>query len=38
MSSATGAELAALYIISREEVYTRIILEEIGHTQPPIPL
>jgi hypothetical protein len=32
MSSATEAELAALYIMAREAVYIRIILEEMGHT------
>jgi hypothetical protein len=35
MSSATEAKLAALYIIAREAVYIRIILEEKGHKQPP---
>ncbi len=38
MSSATEAELAALYIMAREAVYVRIILEELGHKQPPTPL
>jgi len=38
MSSATEAELARLYIMAREAVYIRIILEELGHTQPPTPL
>ena len=38
MSSATEAELAALYIIAREAVYIRIILEEMGHKQPPTPI
>ena len=38
MSSATEAELAALYIVAREAVYIRIILEELGHKQPPTPL
>ena len=38
MSSATEAELAALYIMSREAVYIHIILEEMGHAQPPTPL
>ncbi|KAL9178273.1 hypothetical protein ACHAXT_001701 [Thalassiosira profunda] len=38
MSSATEAELAALYIMAREAVYMRIILEELGHEQPPTPL
>ena len=38
MSSATEAELAALYIVAREAVYIRIILEELGHPQPPTPL
>lgn len=38
MSSATEAELAALYIMAREAVYMRIILQELGHDQPPTPL
>jgi hypothetical protein len=38
MSSATEAELAALYIMAREAVYIRIVLEEMGHKQPPTPL
>ena len=38
MTSAAKAELAALYIIAREAVYIRIILEEMGHKQPPTPL
>ncbi len=38
MSSATEAELAGLYIMARTAVYIRIILEELGHTQPPTPL
>ena len=38
MSSATEAELAALYIMFREVDYIRIIFEEIGHKQPPTPL
>ncbi len=38
MSSATEAELAGLYITAREELYIRIILEELGHVQPPTPL
>ena len=38
MSSATEAKLAALYIMAREAVYMRIILEEMGHKQPPTPL
>jgi hypothetical protein len=38
MSSATKAELAGLYIMARETVYIRIILEELGHRQPPTPL
>ena len=38
MSSATEAELAALYIMAREAVYLRIILEEMGHKQPPTPI
>ena len=38
MTSATEAELAALYITAREAVYLRIILEEMGHKQPPTQL
>eukprot|EP00804_Cyclotella_cryptica_P021956 CCRYP_000903-RA/>CCRYP_000903-RA protein AED:0.16 eAED:0.16 QI:0/0/0/1/1/1/4/0/960 len=38
MASATEAELAALYIMAREAVFIRIILEELGHTQPATPL
>jgi hypothetical protein len=35
MSSATEAELVALYIMARDAVYIRIMLEEMGHKQPP---
>jgi hypothetical protein len=38
MTSATEAELAAVYIMAPEAVYIRIILEEMGHQQLPIPL
>ena len=38
MSSATEAELAGLYIMAREAVYIRIILEEMGHKQPATPI
>jgi hypothetical protein len=38
MSSATEAELVGLYIMAHEAVYIRIILEELGHKQPPTPL
>ncbi len=38
MSSATEAELAALYIMAREAVYIIIILKEMGHKQPPTPM
>ncbi len=38
MSSATKTELVGLYIMVRESVYIRIILEELGHKQPPTPL
>ncbi len=38
MSSATEAELAGLYIMTREAVYIRIILEEMGQKQPATPL
>ncbi len=37
MSSATEEELTGLYIMAREEVYIRIILEEMGHKQPHTP-
>jgi hypothetical protein len=38
MSSATEAKLAGLYIMARKAIYLRIILEELGHVQPPTPL
>ena len=38
MSSATEAELGALYIMAREAVYIRSVLEELGHKQPPTPI
>ena len=38
VSSATEAELTALYIMTREAVYIQIILKELGHKQSPIPL
>jgi hypothetical protein len=38
MSSATEADLAGLYIMVRKADYIRIILEELGHIQPPTPL
>jgi len=38
MTSATEAELAALYIMAREAVYMRIILEEMGHKQLATPI
>ena len=38
MTSATEAKLAALYIMAHEAVYIRIILEEMGHNEPPTPL
>eukprot|EP00804_Cyclotella_cryptica_P026354 CCRYP_007682-RB/>CCRYP_007682-RB protein AED:0.29 eAED:0.21 QI:0/-1/0/1/-1/0/1/0/164 len=38
MSSATKAKLAALYIMARKSVYIHIILEEMGHKQPPTPI
>ena len=37
-TSEPEAELAALYIMAREAVYIRIILEEMGHKQPPTPM
>jgi hypothetical protein len=38
MSSSTKAELAGLYIMACKAVYIRIILEELGHAQPPTQL
>ena len=38
MKSAMEAELAAPYIMEHESVYIIIILEEMGHKQPPNPL
>jgi len=38
MSSATEAELGALYINAREAVHIRNILREMGHPQPPTPM
>ncbi len=38
MSSATEAELAGMYIMARKAIYIRIILEGLGHVQPPTPL
>ncbi len=38
MSSATKAELVGLCIMACEAVYIRIILEGLGHVQPPTPL
>jgi len=38
MSSATEAELVGLYIKAHEAVYIRIILEKLGHKQPPTPI
>ena len=37
MTSAAEAELGALYINAREAVPMRIVLEEMGHPQPPTP-
>ena len=38
MISATEDKLSALYSMAREDVYTRIVLKETGHSQPPPPL
>ena len=38
VTSATEAELAALYIMAQEAVYIRIVLMEMGHKQPSTPL
>jgi len=38
MTSATEAELAALYIMAQEAIYIRIVLTEMGHKKPSTPL
>ena len=38
MSSATEAELGALYINAKEAVYMQLILKEMGHKQPATPI
>ena len=38
MSSAAEAELGGLYIMAREAIWMRVILEELGHKQPPTPI
>ena len=38
MSSASEAELAALYIAAKECAYIRMVLEEMGHPQPATPI
>ena len=38
MTSATEAELVALYIMAREAVYVQIILNKMGHKQPTTPI
>lgn len=38
MSSATEAELGALYINAKEAVYIRLILQQMGHPQPATPI
>ena len=38
MSSATEAELGALYITTREAVFIRNILKQMGHKQPATPI
>lgn len=38
MTSAAEAELAALYINAKEAVSIRLILECMGHRQPPTPI
>ena len=38
MSSAAEAELAALYINTREAIYIRQILTKLGHPQPRTPI
>ena len=38
MSSAAEAELGALYIMARDAVYIRIIIDKIVHTKPRTPI
>ena len=38
MSSATEAEMAALFLVAKECVYIRLVLEEMGHKQPATPI
>jgi hypothetical protein len=38
MASATEAKVTALYIMVHKAIFTRIILEELGHKQSPTPL
>jgi hypothetical protein len=38
LASATEAELAAIYLNSKESCPIRICLEELGHPQPPTPI
>ena len=38
MSSAAEAELGALDINAQEAITLRHLLEEMGHTQPPMPI
>ena len=38
MPSAMEAEIAGHYIVVCKAVYIRIVLEELGHNQPPTPL
>ena len=38
MFLATETELAAIYIMAREAIYICIVLEEMGHKQPPTPV
>ena len=38
ISSATKEELAMFYIMARETVYIHIILKEMDHDQPPMPV
>ena len=37
MTSATDAELTELYTMACKAIYTIIILEDMGHKQPPTP-
>ena len=38
MSSAMESEVGAIFLAAKEAVPVRIVLEEMGHPQPPTPI